>query len=244
VTVNSDAKINLDNIPAGALDFNIRYAPRAEVIYYNMPKAGCSSILWTLTRYELDDAAIMPERVGSIHRREDSPILRGGDVDDLVSLLERDDVLRFTIVRNPFDRILSCYTNKIIRATPQRSRVLDELRLSEEAGVSLLAFLALVANQAPEQRDPHWATQDDLLFRGALPIDIIGRFENFDADLAEIGKRIDPDFARFIYTERRHGTGVKDYSLVGSAEAELIREIYRADFTRLGYSRELPGETP
>ncbi len=244
MTVTSDAKINLENISAGALDFNIRYAPRAKAIYYNIPKAGCSSILWTLTRYERDDAALMPERVGNIHFREDSPILRGGDVNDLVFLLERDDLLRFTIVRNPFDRILSCYMNKIIRTTPQRSHVLDELGLGEAADVSLLAFLTLVASQAPEQRDPHWATQDDLLFGGALPIDIIGRFENFDADFAEIGKRIDPDFTRFTYVERRHGTGVKDYSLVGSAEAELIRDIYRADFTRLEYSHEVPTKTP
>jgi hypothetical protein len=234
-------RADLSTLNPYRLAFNIRYAPRARCIYFNIPKAGCSSVLWSLTRYERDDPALLPEHVGTIHARDGSPILRGADIADLDALLHRDDLLRFTLVRNPFDRILSCYLNKVIRDTPQRRIVLAALGREAEAAVTLADFLRFVAAQPPAQRDPHWATQDDLLFNGALPIDMIGRFERFTEDFAAIGRRIAPDFDRYVHVETRHGTGAKDYALIGAAEADAIRAIYAADFARFGYGAEVPG---
>ena len=234
-------RADLATLDPRALAFNIRYAPRARCIYFNVPKAGCSSVLWSLTRYELGDPSVVPEHVGSIHARDGSPILRGDDIADLDALLHRDDLLRFSFVRNPFDRILSCYLNKIVRDTKQRAKTLRGLDLERDAEVTLAAFLALVARQDAVERDPHWAVQDDLLFGGALPIDSIGRFEQFDDDFAMIGRRIAPDFARYVHTERRHATGAKDYGLIGLREAEAIRAVYAADFARFGYPLDVPG---
>jgi len=62
------------------LDYAVHLSRRHRFLYVVNPKVGCSSILWTLRRFESGDTEAVPQKVGTIHDRKHSPLLRPSDL--------------------------------------------------------------------------------------------------------------------------------------------------------------------
>lgn len=224
------------------LEHVVHASRRHRFLYVANPKVGCSSIIWTLRRFESGDPNAVPDRVGDIHDRAGSPLLRFSDL-DAPDALEGPGLLRFTFVRNPFDRLMSCYLQKIVRETPERATLLELLdRPPRDTGrIDFDEFVGAVAEQPPEAMDPHWRIQSRQTLQDLIDYDFIGRFEHFDRDLAELGRRISPGFDAFIHAERRQATGAKPTERISPATAATIRRVYAEDFERFSYPEEVPG---
>lgn len=223
-------------------DWAVHASSQHRYLYVVNPKVGCSSILWTLQRLERGDDAVLPERVGTIHERDHSPLPRPSELGLSVDSLRDPSYFKFTFVRNPFDRLLSCYLQKLTRLSDQSRLVLKRLGRDETdpPGVDFPTFVSLVTGEDPLTMDPHWRVQSIQTLQGLADYDAIGRFEDFDHDLERIGTRLSPDFRRFLYAERRQATGEKPYHWFTPDLADAVRETYAEDFQRFGYPLDVP----
>lgn len=99
------------------------------------------------------------------------------------SKLLSSKLFKFGFVRNPWDRIVSCYHDKIARWK-------DSIKTSPHFGVptsmAFEEFVNWVANLVPNDhfyRDPHFIPQHIILVKdGTLCVDFIGRFERLIED--------------------------------------------------------------
>ena len=152
----------------------------------------------------------------------------------------------FAFVRNPWDRLVSCYRDKI------RGEVRDFTGFAPSgvaycldrfdvffANMPFDDFVRAVVSIPDAEADEHFRSQADFVTnsRGSVAVDFVGRFEKLDEDFSTVARRIglgtrDPlphlqaaparGFAGF-YTEET---------------AAMVHERYRRDAELFGY--ELP----
>ncbi len=171
-------------------------------------------------------------------------------------VLFSDEFRRFTMVRNPYTRLLSAYLSKIAPGWPSPARkiILAQLKgVSPEEitdateTVDFRTFVEVVCNQQPVAMDPHWRPQNLQLMIRDIEYDYIGRFENLEESLDYIGKH-------FAQTElRAKAAGHSDFggaSVGDMYDQSLLDLVYRTfydDFQAFGYAqqetRELCGLT-
>ena len=109
------------------------------------------------------------------------------------------DYYAFSFVRNPWDRLVSCYRDKIL------GEVADFTEISEagiahcltglegfSAGMSFDAFVAAVASIPDNQAEEHIRSQFLALTndRGYLAVDFVGRYETLAADFQYVANQI------------------------------------------------------
>lgn len=163
----------------------------------------------------------------------------------------------YTMVRNPYERALSAYLNKIDRhlgaggaAGPEagywagivseidyyrRSQLGDE-RFPE---IDFEVFLRwLKESESWSVRDEHWAPQSDLLAQPYVQFDYIGRFETIERDSALILHKMGSEErlpsqkdVKFAPTNAR----ARLDAYLTSACRSLVEEIFAADFANFGY---------
>lgn len=221
-------------------EYLIECSVRLKFFYIANPKAGCSTVIKMLQLLEAEgDMSRLPEFV---HEKEKSPIVPIGRL--LVSVgevLDSDEYLKFSIVRNPYTRILSAYLDKMVHNSWERERLLPTLGMpSDGEPPSFLEFLRIVAAFPELERDLHWNSQCFLLQPHAIPYTCIGRFENISPMLRALSLRLSPSAAISEETVRvdYHATGslAKLHDYLGRKERDLIGDIYSDDFKQFCYS--------
>jgi hypothetical protein len=212
---------------------------RHKYLYIETPKVACTAIKHRLQTAEIDGTLLF-RTYGEEHFPELSPLMTPLDSPDLfLRVLGGDDWFRFTFVRNPFTRVLSCYLDKIVASEPERQRLLPELGLDPAVIPSFNLFLRAIAGQSEDKRDAHWAPQAWLTQPDTVRYHFIGRLERFRADFDYVCRKvgIPTDIATV-----RHSTdaGDKLAAFYGPKEIRLVQSIYAEDFLRFGYDRNLP----
>jgi len=137
---------------------------RYRFIYFEVPKTGTRSLLNLLTEHAQIDQ--MGKRLG---------------------FLEYPDYRRLSFVRNPWDRLLSCYLNKIKKDESFEDEhfangVMNEFQKFNAfyAGMPFGEFVHAVAEIPDEIADGHFASQHRrLVMNDEIVIDHLARFENF-----------------------------------------------------------------
>jgi len=161
-------------------------------VYYAVPKAAHTTIKFFIIT--IDEIGR-----GSAHGRVHST-----NIPRIVFPENRSskykDYFHFTFVRNPYDRLLSCYIEKVYN--PALSNRIDHAFINGEnlefvkaygnsVGFKKMSFSGFVhfVTQIPDEHcDPHFAPQHSLLDLETL--DFIGRLENFDQDFSYIKEQI------------------------------------------------------
>ncbi len=199
-------------------------------VYLNNPKVGCSTIkgaLWA----EL--AGITPERK-KLHTVEGSPF-----ENDPVKLGWAKNAFVFSVVRNPFTRVVSAYLNKIRTRTDNtwerfaRRHALDENKL-----LSFNHFVELVTKDRPEQADGHWGPQVLGLSHPAIVPNFIGQLERMDEDFGFIFNKIFPDRDVPKIERSKNATGATDIFsdfLTDPDTLARVKAYYAPDFAVYGY---------
>lgn len=220
---------------------SLRHMMRANAehgfIYLNNPKVGCSTIkaaLWSGIT-----GAPPPGGGKGAHDRLHAPFREWFDEADGVT-----GCFVFTAVRNPFQRIVSAYLNKI---APARGRNWQGFR--HRAGltgqtVSFDAFIEVLEGQERDHFDPHWRPQSLNVLVPFLEPNLLIDLESLDAVLPEILQRIFPGKTMILLDKgaRAHSTNARDTwrsHLSDPATLRRVIDIYANDFAAFGYVPDL-----
>lgn len=230
--------------PGRRLDSRMIFTPDHTALYVSVPKTGCTTVKTVLAAGSgIPDPLGRQYRVsgGAIHKLWRGMAEKWSDlsVDTRTKMLMGGSVFRFTSVRDPFERLVSCYLDKVAR--PRRLTV-SAPRLKPPGEVSFLEFLKYVQGQPPMGRDPHCCAMTDLCFAERVSYDLIVRYETFESDLAKVMNRLNITDLRVPRSLPGMTTHARQHmaELLGPRECALIREIYAADFETFGYSQTPP----
>jgi hypothetical protein len=150
---------------------------------------------------------------------------------------------RFAFVRNPFDRLVSCYRSKIVfEPTPsQPHHLYAGYYFDLPTNVPFDDFARRVAKIPDALADAHFKSQHALLYDGGeLVVDDVGRFERIEADWQPLAARhgLEPTLEASNESTRKDGVH-DDYRHYYTEElATLVYERYRKDVHTFGYEAE------
>lgn len=226
----------------------------ANFVYFVVPKVACSSIKTALlSLFDLDGNESV--------REDDAPDLdvhrlfagSGYQINknQLARRLDRGEFrehFKFAFVRNPWDRLVSCYSDKVMDAKESEAGEPPFRHLPSEKGARLYRgmpfaeFVETVCEIPDEESNMHFVSQHRVVCGPGddrrIMADFVGRFENLAADFAEVagriggGKRLElPHKLRSASRGSRPYTEFYDDRL-----RDLVFERYREDVEILGYS--------
>ena len=149
------------------------------------------------------------------------------------------DYFRFTFVRNPWDRLLSTYTSKLVQGgTGMRMGKYGDVSLRR--GMSFKEFSEAVCRIPDEVSNHHFRSQhvticDDGPGRAVLA-DFVGRFENLEEDFRLVAERIGlkSDLPHAGGSKGKNSSSYRNF--YDERLARMVGERYREDATLFGYS--------
>jgi hypothetical protein len=204
-------------------------------LYVVNHKAACSTVLRSVWSHEAMAGRVdaPPPDQGGLHRA-----MHNRDLGPWRDWSEEATAapVRFTVVRNPYTRIASCYFDKMLRPSPQRRFFVHNAGLDPTEKIGFRAFLQKLAELPRELDDTHWARQSFNTGARLLDLTHIGKVETLEDDLPRILADIEGG-AVGVANAAPHATGAEDRlrALYGPEELELVNRIYQTDFTMFGY---------
>jgi hypothetical protein len=199
---------------------------KQKVLYVGIPKVATRSMLTAL-----DDVSATSQTSKVIAEMNISELLR--------RFPEVRDYFKFTIVRNPWSRAVSCYRDKILNSSPiKQARHLNG-RYGLEPGMPFDAFAEWLASPygSDDVADRHWMSQHKILGFGeedGLQYDFVGRFESLILDYRKLGslkKLTLPDLPHRLKTQAPN-----DYRSIYSEKSfDAISDRYRNDIEIFDY---------
>lgn len=220
-------------------------------VYFVVQKAGCSSVKAALAPlFGLDPRDASGASSGAC---ADPEVRRAMDLHDVFGGSRRQIPksafleglaggrysrhLKFAFVRNPYDRLLSCYRQKLAGDGAQGLSRYDFGGVRLRKGMTFAAFVRAVREIPDEISDAHFRSQHLTTHGadGAALADFVGRFEGLAADFAAVASRVGLREGGLPHL-LRSGPGRGHYAgYYDPRTRELARERYAADLDLFGY---------
>lgn len=230
-------------------DILLNVLPSQRLLYVVVPKAASTRIRHTLAR-------IAGRRILSLkpsrRRKFSGPHgPRSMTKSSFFHLATSPETLRFSFVRDPYARAVSCWADKF-RGKPlvagdrfidiylaRRQDIAPELPAGPDRTLTFAEFVAFLAAVATSRCDIHFQTQDDILSMPGIALDFVGKVETFAQDFARVLEHLGASEtlrheATLPMNESHHDHWASYYT------HELADRIYRAyecDFDRFAYPR-------
>jgi hypothetical protein len=219
-------------------------------VYMEVPKAACTAMKVLLRElYTSPPLKLFPrfrretDRAMFVHARENAPLppLTAFADKDQRELLEAPDVLRFTIVRNPYTRLVSAWRGKVFLCEPSVPDVYAAVRGTPPATgrkqpIGFAEFVAYLEDRTDEVWNAHWRRQVDLTFPNGLAFTHIGRTEDLDATIDILGRHLKRHQA--IAIPRVNEGFVRPPAQFCEELARRVHALYEEDFAHFGYDVE------
>jgi FkbM family methyltransferase len=225
--------------------------------YRVLPKCACSSVGQII--HYLDHGKFYD---GDIHEPE-APIHKWAADGDrhICEIFDTRPVFRFTLVRNPYKRLLSSFADKVFgfQINGKRYRAGHIHKHLKDYGVSwgpaanlpanFRAFVRFVADTIergePMHSDIHWTPcfrhlQFNVQRAPDWNLDFIGHIEHFKRDIDIVMRRAGIDPSRLPPSIPRENTTslppISIQNFYGPEEIEIMQRIYQHDFELFHYS--------
>ncbi|MEM9740215.1 MAG: sulfotransferase family 2 domain-containing protein [Pseudomonadota bacterium] len=210
----------VERIGAQRFDRAVIISLKHKFVYFRVPKAANSSVKHYIYTQEtiFDGKTIKDSLIHDVHY---GPVVRpsmiGLDSDMLTEIMTSPDWYRFTVVRNPYSRILSAYLDRYHQNGSDLNKAVNAVRVKDgEDGVANLAvfseFVRIVERDERVGRDMHVVAQHCENFASEIAMDIL-RQETLQADMDQFAKR--------IYGKDRADIGEKSPSKTSASDKVL-----------------------
>jgi len=224
--------------------FCFRASRTGTLIYASVPKAGCTTVQLTLANAYAHAHQLKPlSNPHSPLKTEYFILFKDPDREPLSALL--DTRFLFSIVRNPYSRLLSAYLDKIQGKTKEYDRFLRNHGLPAGTDVSFAMFVDLVSQETADEMDQHWAPQHRIIAWDVFRYDYLGFQETFTEDLQHCLSQGGISLAA-IDSFLRHSQSASN-KLANFYSEELRERVYatyRRDFELFGYSEDIANLQP
>lgn len=154
----------------------------------------------------------------------------------------------FTLVRNPWSRAWSAWSNKIAvgdrpgewaRASARMVANVagDDLDLRQRISADFATFVRVLGSSLAFRNNVHFMPQTEIL--GDAQLDYVGRFERFGEEVRQILDLIGLPFdaTRLPHANRSAGSGSYREHF-DDETTQIVADLYRADIDRWGYGFE------
>jgi Sulfotransferase family len=227
----------------------INVAPLLGVIYVAVPKVASTRIKMTLAEAVGRRSLSLDSCRRRRYRGPQGP--RSMSLRSFYRLATDPKTLRFSFVRNPYARALSCWADKLqgkplvpgddyVDGYLLRKREIDaDLPEGADRTLTFCDFVTYASALAHSRVDAHLQSQDDILTMPGIALDFVGRMEQFSEDILRVldhigavngirGNAVVPTNAS------RHGPWTDYYT---PALLDRVYRAYERDFDRFGYPR-------
>jgi len=133
-----------------------------------------------------------------------------------------NDFFKFAFIRNPFDRLVSCYFNKVHKR--------ENNVLSFDPNMSFKDFVEMVYRTPDEVANIHFRSQSKLMPKN---MDFIGKLEKFDEDINCVLNKLDiqiDNIPRINTTTRKHYSYYYNRKLI-----DMVKQRYEVDLKAFGF---------
>jgi len=210
-----------------------------KAIYLFIPKVACTSIKKVIAD-TLDVPPFDPSKPDSYIHKRNFPYVNRQKIYD-----EYQGYFKFCFVRNPFDRLVSCFSNKISQDKDLNNewfnngvaRIFKKYKKLFWGGMGFEDFVKSVAEIPDHHADSHFrsqwlATVDN---KNKPLADFVGKFENLQKDFNSVSQKIGfpvkqlPHLLKADHTNYRAYYTQKTIELVQQRYAQDL-EIFQYDF--------------
>lgn len=232
---------------SGDFQNNANISLRNRYLYFAVDKVANSSIKNAL--FQLEYAPVGKDIV-TLYDKRSSPLLSPYQMNDdtFRQVFNSGNFFRFTFVRNPYTRLLSCYLDRIRRQTSNPRRQLNvylRSRNIDPVDVSFETFIRAACEQNSPTQNSHWRVQyDDTLFE-YIDYDYVGKFESLWADMEIVSQRIwgelKPEMADNSVNKspRITNAGSRTLEFYTPELTQMVADRYANDFRFFGYSTDI-----
>ena len=227
--------------------FRLGYATfvsvRRSYMYVETPKNACTTtkaILWSLE--SLPHRAPWPSTVHTRLQHEGRPSLLDFDYDTAQFFLENKTMFKFCIFRDPVERLISCFKNKLKDTKIENYQkimeaISNDYNLASVSDIEFSHFAEYVCNQNDEKRDPHWMSQWRLSLASYIKFDFVATVENYMRDMSYVlGRLAAPPQLCDSLSQKINASSRVVVDLSPEIE-QLIRETYKHDYDLLEFNK-------
>ncbi len=187
-----------------------------EVVFASVAKSACSSIKTSICGTPPEGIKIHRHTSHLSHRRIPK---------------RKSSYFSFAIVRDPYERLASCYRAKFNKVDESNFMFSNYLFGYLKNDDSFEDFVRKVSKIPDILCDRHFKAQNKIVFASGKNIDFIGKFENLPSDFEEIRQRY--GFTKLPTLNKSSGRTAAD--LFSEETRALASKRYAKDFELFGY---------
>lgn len=223
-------------------------------LYIETPKCACSSmkkIVARLEGFEIEEMQVGEESSPkmSIHKRKYHPLVSLNTLSEEIikKIMHDDSYVRFCVVRNPYARLASAWSDKIRQMEPTHLQVIAEIQdyhsiTDRQQTPTFEEFVLWVVNRDSNLAcDAHWESMLNLLLPHLIHYTDVLKTESLEDDFQVVLEKLGiKETAKKILerSKTNESLPVEWKSLYAESTAQLVFEHFKDDFIHYGYDKD------
>ncbi len=196
-------------------------------IYFPVPKAASSSIKKYISEIlGIKGLKKFRGKFPEYHHLRNYPFVKRKNLSK-----KYKNYFKFTFVRNPHARVVSCYEHWIKKATNPNISLYKEFRKN----MSFEEFVKALSKIPDNASDGHFRSQHTFITdkKGNLLVDFIGKVEHINRDFKKVCEKTGMSYKKLSRINKKTNKNYKKY--YDKETKKLIQKRYKKDFELFGY---------